>query len=470
MSRRELAKDEGQWRSFVRKYEGRAAALGLRAMMIVPYGEALIHPWYWQGLAQISGLAETDAVGAQTNLSFPIEKSLALFAESGGKIGKLRLWATFHPEMATVQDFAGRCRQLAEAGVRLCAGSVGVPENLALLRRLKAELPREIYLWVNKMDGLKRPYTREEKEAFLEIDPYFNRELTPVPADVAGCRERLFAEADGRLHTCNISQKLGIGWEDICGEGVPAALPEPKCGRKSCSCYLAYGGRDDLMNWLLFGDYPLFRIPRRPKAVFLDIEGTLLPKQDKQGKALRPEAAEIAPAVKAGLEAIVRDGTRLFFATTLPYEHAMKRCGKIRRLFQGGVFAGGAHLLWEKEGVKKEFFYYLDDTMIPKFERLEKQAGFRILVCRNSGRPYKITLLRPSRRLWDRQEAEQVVHAVPVSRDAVRYYIEGNCLQVVSAEADKANGVMTLCRWMGIPVKEMVAVGDSEEDRGMMML
>ena len=76
VSERELAKDRAQWFSFVKCYEERAAALGIGAMMIVPYGEALIHSWYWEGLARMSALPETDAVGAQTNLSFSAADSL----------------------------------------------------------------------------------------------------------------------------------------------------------------------------------------------------------------------------------------------------------------------------------------------------------------------------------------------------------------------------------------------------------
>lgn len=69
-SQRELEKDREQWQSFLKSYPQKAAALNLGALMVVPYGEAMLYPWYWEGLAQISALAQTDAVGMQTNLSF----------------------------------------------------------------------------------------------------------------------------------------------------------------------------------------------------------------------------------------------------------------------------------------------------------------------------------------------------------------------------------------------------------------
>lgn len=168
MSERELIKDREQWEYFVKTVRERAKTMKIRSLMVVPYGEALIHPWYWEGFGAVSSLAGIKAVGAQTNLSFPVLESLECFQKAGGKQEKLYLWATFHPEMTTVETFSGTCRTLAEKGIHLCAGAVGVPQNVGLLRSLRAKLPEEIYLWINRMDGLKRPYTPEETEAFLE--------------------------------------------------------------------------------------------------------------------------------------------------------------------------------------------------------------------------------------------------------------------------------------------------------------
>lgn len=130
-----------------------------------------------------------------------------------------------------------------------------MPENIDLLRRLREALPKELYLWINRMDGLKRPYTEGEREAFGKIDPFFHRELKVVRADPSRCAGRLFVESDGRLRSCNISPPMEINWYDL-----QDRLPEPVCDRKRCSCYLAYGGREDLAEKEAFGAYPLFRI------------------------------------------------------------------------------------------------------------------------------------------------------------------------------------------------------------------
>ena len=52
----------------------------------------------------------------------------------------------------------------------------------------------------------------------------------------------------------------------------------------------------------------------------------------------------------------------------------------------------------------------------------------------------------------------------------VRFFFQGNCLQIVPFEANKENGVKTICQWLEIPVNDAAAAGDSQEDLGMMRL
>ncbi len=502
LSEKELGKDREQWKAFVETFQAHGRRMGIGALMVVPYGEALIHSWYWEGLARISALPWIEAVGAQTNFSFPVEKSLGIFGTAGGIREKLRLWATFHPEMTTILEFADKCRQIRDRGISLSVGAVGVPGNIELLQKLRKELPKETYLWLNRMDGLERPYTKEEIEACLEIDSYFLRELTPPPAEVTSCKGRLFVEGDGRLRLCNIGQVLDERWEGICrrAEESPAGLqekekqgkdfaygnfnhfnhwdfaPNPECKRRRCTCYLAYGGREEEWNRMLFGHYPLFRIPRRPKAVFLDIEGTLIPQKEEvltvnneSGNCLaRSKRGEIPAAVLAGLEGLFRDGSFLFFATTLPFEDGIRRCKKACRFFSGGVFAGGAHIVLERNGEKKERYFFLDGSVLRVLEPFEKKFACRLLTCQKGGRVYKATLFRSIHKPWERQEIEGVLAALrDTAGNKVRCFAEGNCLQIIDAKADKAKGVLVLCEWLGIAPEETYAIGDSEEDAGM---
>ena len=490
----EYGKDRRQWERFAESLAERAErGLGPGALMIVPYGEALIHSWYWEGLGRLSALDGMEALGAQTNLSFPVERFLDVYRKAGGKKEKLRLWATFHPEMTEAESFAETCKHLLEKGVSLCAGAVGVPGNLPEIRRLREMLPEDIYLWINKMDGLRRPYTREEREAFEEIDPFFKRELVPVKAEPDRCRGRIFVEGDGKVHSCNISpvrkenwydwflrqegcsgneamsstdETMGSGNEAVCFPG------EPVCSRKLCSCYLAYGGRSDVTSRLLFGEYPLFRIPRTVKAVFLDIDGTLvLKRRGESGSGRhrsRKSTGEISELTKVDLEILKGRGTSLFFATGLPYEAALKRCREIRHLFDGGVFGGGGYVTWKGKEEIKEKLYPIKEEWCRSLKKLGRNLGCRVLLYRREGEVYKITFLRPEGKDWKEEEARQAAAWCRYQcENQIRVFAENHCLEMVAAGADKAEGVKLLCGWLNISPADALAAGDSAEDEEM---
>lgn len=445
----ELAADKKDLLRFCKSVEERQEPAPFSAVMIVPYGEALIHSYYWEGMARLSCFDRVEAVGAQTNLSFPVSAMLRLYDSAGGNRRKLRLWATFHPEMVSVSHFAAQCRELLGAGVRLSAGAVGVPENLELIRGLRRELPADVYLWINRMDGLNRRYTREEQAAFQEIDPYFSQELHWMKADARQCGKRRFVEADGQTGPCNISRRTGGNWYDPNGHTAP-----PECGRKLCTCYLAYGGRADFENRKSFGRYPLFRIPWRPKAIFFDIDGTLVPDGWQQHDGISREWA-------AYLRERSKD-TLLFLATSLPYESAVKKCGEVFSLFSGGFFASGAHiLLFGKEGrQEQEFFCDLDDSWISAVAGLTDRC--RIYRYQHGDKLYKLTLAKPHRLCWSEEERSAISKLLP--SDSVRCFVEGNCLQIVSINADKGRGVCHICELLGIDSAETEAVGNSDED------
>lgn len=462
-SERELLNDKQQWLQFCKSVADRAEKLNIHAVMVVPYGEALIHPWYWEGLGSLGAMMCMDNVGAQTNCSFSLERSLEIYEHAGGKKQKLRLWATFHPEMTTPEEFGEKCRKLHKAGIAISAGAVGAVENLDIIKRLRRELPEETYLWINKMDGLKRKYTKEEQTAFEQIDPYFMRELEFIPSDPSMCTNRLFVESDGKLRRCNISRVLPVNWYDR-WETVFDELKEGKdlkCGKKTCSCFLAYGGRDEVMNRILFGNYPLFRIPGKPKAVFLDIDKTLIP----EGETCMPRRTI------TDIQALANQGCRLFFATSLPLAEAKHKCREVWNLFAGGIFAGGAHVVLQGDERRKERFLPVDRELLLLLEQLKRKYGFRILTYENSGLIYKITLVRPKHMGWKEEAAAlEKEWSETASGNQVRSFAEDNCLQIVNAKASKAGGVKQICHWLRIEPKEAAAAGDSEEDKEMMEL
>lgn len=481
---RELIRDRDQWLKFCRSLEKNiygglpdlcfaqqnalTALPQTGAVMVAPYGEALLHPWYWKGLGLLSGLEGMEAVGAQTNLSFHIKDSLNLYSDAGGRRERLRLWATFHPEMVSVSHFVNQCRELLKEGIQLCAGAVGVPENLDLLRRLRDALPADVYLWINRMDGLKRSYTEKERASFQAIDPWFSNELTCKKSDRKQCQNRLFIEASGSLRLCNISRASKLNWYEAAG--VNGFTDSLACGRSVCSCYLAYGGRRDYEHGFAFGRYPLFRIPWKPKAFFLDIDGTLIP----EGKNGPPEET---------LKQLQRlsESSLLFVATSLPLKEAVKRCRNFFDLFSGGVFAGGAHI-YITGGEKKEIFYPLDPALpgmaaeclsiLKKNESSpdsvhasRKKVNIRLKAYKNKEDTYKITLIKPAGNTWDSNDI-RVLKAIPTVRP-FRCFIEKNCLQIVSPDVDKGQGVKAVCETLGIHPGETAAVGNSEEDIAM---
>ena len=261
--RLEAEKDERDLLSFVERLL--MIKEGGNALLVVPYGEALRYGYYWRELARLSGSNAFDRVGAQTNLSFSVEEMLGIYSQNGGDIEKLCLWCTFHPEMTTVERFAEQCKLLSSYNIHYCVGAVGIPGKIEGLRKLKAVLPEGVYLWLNKMDGLGRNYTEKEIEEFLEIDSYFKQELAHYRADLKSCHHNVFVEADGTMRRCNISRhSLGNLYE--MGEGaswvreVDRRLSQQvNCGRRECSCYLAYCNLEGEIAGE-FGVYPGYRV------------------------------------------------------------------------------------------------------------------------------------------------------------------------------------------------------------------
>lgn len=249
----EQQKDKTDFFRFIEKACKEETVQG--AVQIVPYGEALVHSYYWEGLARLSCNPRLDAVGAQSNFSFPVEQMLSYYREQGGITNKLRLWGTFHPEMTSIEQFIQQCRKLALQKISYCVGAVGVPEHIAVIQKLRKALPDSVYLWINKMDGMGRVYTPSEKKAFLAVDSYFELELCRHKSDWELCLDNRFVEADGTMHRCNLDR------QNI-GNFYHKSMPDknPACSRKECSCYLSYCNRkEEALNSFL--PYPAFRIP-----------------------------------------------------------------------------------------------------------------------------------------------------------------------------------------------------------------
>ena len=499
----ELEKDRQNFGRFCESIADRAAEFDIGAVFVVPYGEASIHRWYWEGLGRLAGLDGLDRVGLQTNLSFSVEECLAIFdlysgdanrengresdresdketsekivwGISGAARRKLRIWATFHPEMTDMETFVDKCHRLADSGVNLCVGAVGAPQNIPLLGRLRERLSPDLYLWINKMDGLGRAYTEEEKRAFLELDPFFGLECGSPAADAAMCSDRCFVEADGRIRACNIGRIKEGNWY----QSEQKEIFRPLCGKKRCSCYLAYGGRADFEGRQFFGAYPIFRVPKPYQAVFLDLDGTLVPEKHR---------GRLSDSVRRKLLAL-REKRPVFLATSMPAEEVRRRLGEDLELFQGAVFASGAYV-WmrtkeesgkaddsgekRKGAAGREVIHPVDLKELPRLTELAAQCRAGVRVYRIRGRQadaerdtaYKITLVKRHNSVWQEQERQRAAEILQTG--TYRIFVEKNCLEIIAAHVDKGTGVREICGWLGIRPEEAIAVGNDREDRAM---
>lgn len=470
ISKRELETDRVELERFVGLLEERT---DVGAVQIVPYGEVLIHEYYWEAMAALSRLPQLEVVGCQTNFSFPVQRMLEVFQKAGGCREKLRLWCTFHPTMVSSERFLEQCDWLEKEQVGFCVGSVGVPEQREVLLQLRERLSDGVYMWVNPMDGLGRAYTEEEIEDFVKIDPFFPYLLKHTKAKSTKCKgclgEALFVHSNGDVTPCNISKKkLGNIYESY--DWAPSEALK-NCGQRECSCFLAYSNRLDLPELLCFGKYPAFRMATIPKAMFLDVDGTLV----KEGETVvGPQMAEQI--------AYWSRFARIYLATSLPYAHAMKKCTPVKSFLSGGVFANGGMVCLFAE--KETWITKIDPEVLQMVIPLLKAFSMKVKTYEQGGSVYKVTGIGrkslPASGVWPESDdfrernVRQVYEALQEKLKAagkdgqLNLVIEGEYLEITGCEANKLAGVQRICRHYDYEKKQVLVAGDSENDKEML--
>lgn len=450
-TRKELLKDEKSLVKFVDTVIKKTEETKKKcAVQIVPYGEALVHKYYWRELARLTCSPYIEAAGAQTNLSFDIDCMAGEFLANKGELAKLRLWCTFHPQMVTMDRFLQQCSRLSRHGILYCAGTVGVPGQAGDIRRLRERLPEDVYLWINKMDGLKRRYTEEETRMFSGIDEYFETGLKHYKADTSKCADSLFMEADGSVRRCN-----------TCIPGKDGTV----CTKKECSCYLSYCNQQ-VPELVFFNPYPAFRIPHYPKAVFFDVDGTLLGNRDKT----------ITENTRKWLYRLAAH-SRIFLATSLPYRDALRKTAPAADIISGGVFAHGGICVTNKvNGTLHKKIYPLKYKGTDALKENAGRYGYSVHIYSDrlpgSSRKetYKITLLpRINGKVYDTgqdKEAASVAAALGLlDKDAgVNVIIEDGCIQLISTMAGKKEGILHICSNIGYKPEEIAVFGNSASD------
>lgn len=422
--RMDLQKDTKALEAFCAK----VGQLGQVGVMFAPRGECLIYDHYQQAVAQISAYGNTDFVCCQTNLSFDVEK----FSKTAGLgIEKLSLWCSFHPSQTTIDSFVGKCLALSRLGVNYCVGAVGNPGDTEVLEELRNKLPKEVYMWINAMDGLGRPYTADEIDAFSRIDPLFSISVEGFLSDPGLCRggrDAIFVEGNGDFFACNISRaKLGNLYS-----ADAFRTPAKTCISKKCDCYLAYSNRVEMDRVFLNRAALTTRAPSMEKAVFFDVDGTLA---DSTGTIPTEN-------VQAVME--LSQKCSVFIATSLPYQYARETCGSIWGLLSGGVFAEGSDVRIFDNGFKQ---------IVPLGEDVQRKLpGHVEYVCyREDGVLHKITVT--SGRVPDFEGCHIV-------RDDVT--------GIVSANAGKLNGVLLICKLLKLLSINVAIVGNGDNDLDML--
>lgn len=420
MSKKELEKDKEALYKFVNKLENIDFVKPID-LLFVPYGEALIHDYYQKTICELSKKDFINKVGIQTNLSFDIKNWL----KSDLDFSKIYIWATFHNSMTDIDEFVEKVKIL-NSYHNICVGVVGNPEDSTIINELRHKLPVQVYMWVNKMDGLGRKYTDEEFEFFCEIDPMFINEFNEKNEECNAHTTDIFVRENGEILNCNRTRKkLGNIYDD---DFVNSSY----CNNK-CDCYLAYSHKKNFSKF--FDDNYLFRVPKKIKidAIFFDIDGTLTEDRETLIKTFE----------------YLSKKTSIYLATELPESVAMRKVGFLKKYISGGVFAGGGVIVdYKKAFVKINEVVDIENSLV------EILADNRSKVYKYQDKMYRI-----------------LTHKRNIKKCHIDnfYCVEqhSNLVSIVKKDVNKMQGVKVICDVNCISVNSVLAVGNDMNDLNM---
>ena len=223
------------------------------SVLFTPWGEGLVRSWYRAAMVRLSRLPHVERVAIQTNLSGRVEWL------AGCDLDSAALWTTYHPGQVTHERFIAKARRLVELGVRFSVGVVGEPDHLDAARRMRAELPEEVYLWVNAAEG--RTYTDAEAAAWQGLDPHFHYSRHPHASRGLPCRTGdsvLSVDGDGNVRRCHfVDTPLGNLYD---GSFLERVGPRP-CPLGSCDCHIGYVHLESLDLYDVFRGGVVERVP-----------------------------------------------------------------------------------------------------------------------------------------------------------------------------------------------------------------
>ncbi|MFI5497889.1 STM4011 family radical SAM protein [Nocardia asteroides] len=226
------------------------------SILFTPWGEGLVRSWYRTALIELSHRRHVRRVAIQTNLSGRIDWTADADRDT------LALWCTYHPGQTPYRRFLDKTERLAATGIRFSVGVVGLPEHLEHARRLRADLPAHIYLWVNAAEG--HTYTDAAAADWTAIDALFPFSRHPHRSAGAPCRTGasvISVDGDGTVRRCHfVPTPLGNLYD---GSYRPALAPRP-CPLAVCDCHIGYVHLETLPLYDVFAGGVLERIPVQP--------------------------------------------------------------------------------------------------------------------------------------------------------------------------------------------------------------
>jgi MoaA/NifB/PqqE/SkfB family radical SAM enzyme len=250
-SKRVLDADRAALQRFV-GWVGSASRWSLE-VLLTPYGEALIWPWYREALVRMSHVPHVRRVAIQTNGSAPLD----FLADADRE--RVRLWISWHPTEIPADRFAARARALHEAGIGFSVGAVAVPEHLSAVEALREALPAAVPMWINA----QKPGVRYDAEAtarWSALDPAFPLDARPHRTRGRPCatgEEVVSVDGDGVVRRCHfVDEVLGNLYE---ADLADMLRPRP-CPRARCDCYIGYAHLPDLDLRAAYGDDLLARM------------------------------------------------------------------------------------------------------------------------------------------------------------------------------------------------------------------
>jgi MoaA/NifB/PqqE/SkfB family radical SAM enzyme len=258
-SREDLAQDREALARFVAWISAWEGSPGFEriGVLVTPWGEGLIRRWYQDALVTLSRLPRIERVSIQTNLSGDLG-----WAERVDP-ARVGLWATFHPEWTERRRFVERVRRLRGLGIGISCGVVGFRRFAEAIETLRAELPEDVYLWINAAKREER-YDAELVRRFAAIDPLFATNTKDHPSLGRACRTGesvVSVDGLGDVRRCHFVREI-IG--NLYDGSFDRCLRERPCPNPTCGCHIGYVHLDDLALHRTFGAGILERIPASP--------------------------------------------------------------------------------------------------------------------------------------------------------------------------------------------------------------